>query len=426
MRKFITISLLLTGLFNLLLRPVQAQVTGVGYTFSPTGEYVFWDDQAGISDGLLIGGKVGFSFGEYLELRGMYMQGRELTTDFSTFGIENVESDELVFGRDIDFKRYGGEIKVNLGRGALLPYLTLGTGIQEIGLDSIDMENRKQIYVNTGVGISLSAADRFTLNIEAKNTQYNYNPVGNLLTDEDRSIAGLEPADFMSDRLSNWSVSAALQFYLGGRRPGELSELDRAYMKRFSSGFRGGSVPVEITLGRMNFSEDLPYRDTWMAGAHAGVDFGPYVGLRAFYMQALEGGTINVNTDPLAMYGGELRLKLNSGTGLTPFAIIGGGYLNVNEEEYVGRDSLSNGAAGVEDQAFVLGGIGVNLPLSKNFKLFGAARAHLMASNDEVEDLESTDDIQTSWLYSFGAKLDFGRKAKTAQIVEDRVTEKIV
>lgn len=423
MRKF-TMYCLSLGMGFLLANSAIAQVSGIGYTLSPTAEYVSWNDQAGLEDGLLIGGKVGFSFGEFLELRGVYFQDLDTKTDFSNFGIKDFDPESFV-ARDVDFKRYGGELKVNLSQGSFLPYVTLGTGIQELGLDSTAMEARKQIYVNAGLGVSLSAADRFTLNLEAKNTQYNFNAANDLLTDEDRTLLAIEEGDFMAERLGNWSVSAALQFYLGGRRPGQLSELDKAYMKRFSSGFRGGSLPVELTLGRMNFSDDLPYRDTWMAGAYAGVDFGPYVGLRGFYMQALEDGDLNFGTDPLKMYGGELRLKLNSGTGLTPFAMLGGGYLNVDEEEYVTRDSLENGAANLQSQPFVLGGVGINLPLSQNFKVFGAARAHLMTNEANVEDVQSTDEISTSWLYSFGFKLDFGKKAKPNALVEDKIDAKL-
>jgi hypothetical protein len=31
----------------------------------------------------------------------------------------------------------------------------------------------------------------------------------------------------------------SLQFYLGGRKPGTLSELDKAYYNKFSNGFKG-------------------------------------------------------------------------------------------------------------------------------------------------------------------------------------------
>ena len=41
-----------------------AQVSGISYTLSPTVENVWWDDQAGIEDGLLFGGKFGLGFGE--------------------------------------------------------------------------------------------------------------------------------------------------------------------------------------------------------------------------------------------------------------------------------------------------------------------------------------------------------------------------
>jgi hypothetical protein len=49
-----------------------AQVKDISFTLSPFAEYTWWDDQSGLKDGTLLGGKLGFGFGEYLELRAVY------------------------------------------------------------------------------------------------------------------------------------------------------------------------------------------------------------------------------------------------------------------------------------------------------------------------------------------------------------------
>lgn len=392
---------------------VFAQVSGISYTLSPNAEYTWWGDQAGIEDGFSYGGKLGFSFGENLELRGTYLKGLNLQTNFSNFGLKNY-SDSLFTARDVDYIRYGGELKANLSKGNLLPYLTLGTGIQSIQLDTFD--TNKQIYVTVGAGIKISAGDRYTLNIEAKNTQYNFNTGRNLLTAEDKATFGVTDEEFTNDRIGNWSLSAGLQFYLGGRRPGQMSALDKAYFNTFSDGLQGLRIPIELTVARMNFDEKLPFRDTWMGGAYAGFDFSPFVGVRGFYLKSMENGEFSTKFDPLAMYGGEIRMKLNVSRGLTPFVMVGGGYLNVGDD-YVGRDSIAMQA---ESKAFALGGIGANLPLSNRFKIFGAARANL-TSGTNVEDLESTEDVQTSWSYSFGVNLVFGQKSNAGAVAQSQV-----
>ncbi len=381
-----------------------AQVSGISYTLSPTVENVWWDDQAGIEDGLLFGGKFGLGFGEYLELRASYMQSGNLMTDFSNYGLANFP-DSLFTPRDVKITRWGGDLKANLSKGALLPFVSFGTGIQSIELDT--MEATKQIYVQVGGGVKFSLGDRSTLMIEAKNTRYNYNSGKNLLTDEDKADLGVTDNDFEVKELRNWSLAASIQFYLGGRRPGTLSELDKAYFRTFTDGLQGVRTPLEPTVARVNFHEDLGFRNTWMLGGSLGFNFNPYVGLRGFYLQGVNDGPVSTDFDKLSMYGGELRLNLNApGSGLTPYLIAGGGNIRAGDD-YVGRDSMT-----IENQAFAMAGAGVTLPFSNRLKVFGNVRA-LITSNTAIEDLQQTDDLQESWMTTFGVNLTLGKKAKT-------------
>ncbi|RMF20545.1 MAG: hypothetical protein D6765_16765, partial [Bacteroidetes bacterium] len=150
----------------------QAQVSGISYTLSPAGEYTWWDNRAGLDDGFLAGGKLGIGFGEYLELRGSYLRSLDLKTDFADFGAP-ILLDSLFTPRDVDLTRWGGELKANFSRGHLLPFLTLGTGIQSIQLDTF--AKNEHIYLSVGAGIVLSLGDRYTLTLEARNTAYNFN-----------------------------------------------------------------------------------------------------------------------------------------------------------------------------------------------------------------------------------------------------------
>lgn len=415
------------GLLLLFSFKINAQVSGLSYTLSPAAEYVWWNDRAGIENNYLVGGKLGFGFGEYLELRATYMRSLDLQTDFSNFGIENF-ADDLFESRDAEIVRIGGELKANLSRGNLLPFVTIGTGVQSIELDGDEafMKN-EQIFVNAGAGITLSIADRYNLLVQARNTQYRFNSIQNLLTPDDRTKLGIAEGTFGQEDLGNWSVEASLQFYLGGRRPGELSELDKAYFQSLNSGFRGLQGTIEPVVGNIDFNDMLPFRDTWLAGGSAGLNFGPFVELRGFYLQAMEDGDFGTSFDPLAVYGGELRMKLNAGGGLLPYLIVGGGNIDVQEDEYVARTIVMDGGQDsllvAEDKGFVMGGLGLLLPISRNVNVFGSARA-LVTSAAEIDDIQQPDELNTSWMYNAGFRFTFGKRAQDpTRIVDNRMSD---
>ena len=162
-------------------------------------------------------------------------------------------------------ERYGGEFKLNLARGGLAPFLTGGAGIVRFSPEG--RESSRNIYLTGGGGIQLTGADRYALTIQADALTYRFNPASTLLTNEDLLSVGLGYGDFQQTTVVNPAFRAALNVYLGGRRPGELSEVDRAYLAQFNSGLSGLSLQVEPTFGRINFDGEAPFRDqsSWAA-----------------------------------------------------------------------------------------------------------------------------------------------------------------
>ncbi|NJC26600.1 outer membrane beta-barrel protein [Neolewinella antarctica] len=393
---------------------VSAQVSGLSYTLQPTANYNWFDNQSGLDDAFMYGGRLGLGFGENVELRGLYMQSLSSSTNFGDFDFGTDAFDDLG-ENDVDITRYGGEVKLNLSQGRFLPYLTLGAGIQEFELDGGDSPNLQSetIYAAAGLGVTLSIFDRLTLNVEARNTSFNQNAIQNLVSADDRDRINLDPTDFTSDRLYNWSLGAGLQFYLGGRRPGTLSDVDRAYAETFNSGFRNVSLLVEPTLSRINWDDAMPYQDTYLGGASLGLDFGPLVGARLFYYRSMEDDEINLDFDDLSMYGADFRFRLTSvTTGLSPFLTVGGGYIDV-QDDYLDR----NGEFGLApSQAFATGGGGISLNITPNFRLTGTYRA-LLTSASDVEDINGTDQIRVSNQWSAGVNLAFGKRAKRPDAV---------
>ncbi|MFK7774218.1 MAG: hypothetical protein AB8F94_18865 [Saprospiraceae bacterium] len=403
-----------------------AQVAGISYTVSPAGEYVFWNDKAGLEDGFLVGGKLGIGFGEFFEVRASYLQGLDLKNDFEKFGLASYDANTFN-SSEVKLTRWGGEIKANISRGRLLPFVLLGTGVQKIELDN--SLAREQIYLTGGLGLKLGIADRITLTLEGRNTAYRYNAGANLLNDQDKIDLDEVGNSFQMEDLTNWSAGASLQFYIGGRKPGQMSDLDRAYFDSFTRGSGGLNIGLEAVAGQMNFNDKLVYRNTNMVGASAGFDLGPYIGLNGFYWRGLQDDSFT-KFDDISMYGGEMRMRLNTGGGMVPFLMIGGGKLDVHDG-YVGKKAIATDSMGVslqggDDTGFAMGGAGLLIPLTKNFKIFGSARA-VITSGSPADNLAAPEEIQTSWFYSAGVKLNFGKKNKNPNdIVQDKINEQLM
>lgn len=377
-----------------------AQVKDISFTASPFVDYTFYDKQSGLENATSVGGKIGFGFGEYVEIRAVYLQSLGLKTSFSDFGIAGY-NDAMFQSQEINLTRWGGEFKTNLGRGRFIPYLTLGSGVQNIALK--DGNDFDQIYTSAGLGFKTKLTDRIVFTIEGKYNRYNFNAGANLLTAKNKVDFGVTNSDFETKALTNWSAQASLQFYLGGRKPGTLSELDKAYYSKFSNGFKGIQWILEPSVNYIKFDDKSLFKDTYLMGLYAGFDFNQYIGIRAFYLQATDNEKISTSFDNLSMYGLEFRARLNDGNGVTPYLILGGGYLN-SQNSYLGRTNTA-----VDSEEFASAGLGLNIPLSKHILITGGARG-MITSAANVADLSSPDNLQTHIMYNAGIKLSFGGK----------------
>lgn len=393
-----------------------SQVKDISFTVSPFVDYTFYDKQSGLEDATSVGGKVGFGFGEYVEIRAVYLQSLGLQTNFSSYGIAGYNV-AMFQAQDINLTRWGGEFKTNLGRGRFIPYLTLGSGVQNIEIKN--GEDFDQIYASGGLGFKTKLTDRFVFTIEGKYNRYNFNSGKYLLTAQNKTDFSVTNDDFETEALSNWSAQASLQIYLGGRKPGTLSELDKAYYSKFSNGFKGIQWIIEPSGNYIKFDDKSLFKDTYLLGLYAGFDFNQYIGIRGFYLQATEDEQLSFTFDKLSMYGMEFRARLNDGNGVTPYLILGGGYLN-SQKSYLGRTNTT-----VDSEEFALAGLGLNIPLSKRILITGGARG-MITSAANVEDLSSPDNLQTHMMYNAGIKLSFGgRKTNPDAVYNAQLTEQL-
>lgn len=411
---------------------VQAQMKDVTVTLQPTASYNWFDKNTAIEDGVMYGGRVGFGFGEAIELRGIYERSADLKNTVDGF---NVFSDDFVNNfnsRSVDIERIGGEFKANIPtRGTFVPYITLGAGVQKLKVDIAaanapsNEQKSEQIYVGLGLGTQIKLGTRLFLNLEAKNTVFNMNPASVLFQDgQDQSDIEDWLNDNNNSRMYNWSVLAGLQLYLGGRAPEELSALDRAYRNKFSGGLGGFKLIFEPSGAYVNFDNASNLRDSYFLGGKVGFDLNNYIGIRGYFYQATQNEKISFDFDDVAMYGGDFIAKLNVSRGLVPYISVGGGYLNVNQNSYTGRDGLTAAASGY----FAKGGLGLNVPLGRNLEVFGDANL-MFTSGRDGDDLQNTispDELRQHAMYSVGLRIQLGKKAdNTDEILQNTIDRRV-
>ncbi|MGI9525851.1 MAG: outer membrane beta-barrel protein [Weeksellaceae bacterium] len=393
----------------------SAQVSDISVTLQPTASYNWFDKDAAIDDGLMVGGRVGFGFGEAFELRGTYEKSVDLKSTASEF--DWIDQDKFE-ERDVEVERIGGEMKANIPTGgSFAPYLTLGSGVQKLKVENYGgsglNQKSEQVYASGGLGVKVNLGDRLTLNVEGKNTVFNLNPTNILYTPNPDENEDLQEwlGDDDKTRMYNWSVLAGLQMYLGGREPGEMTDLDRAYYRKFSGGLSGLKLSIEPGMAYINFDDDANLRDTYLLGGQAGFDLNQYIGLRGFYYQSTEDEEISTDWDKMAIYGGDLIAKLNVSRGLVPYITLGGGYLNVYDGYKGEEGNLSNPAD--ESGYFAKGGLGLTVPVTKNLELFGAANLMYTSSRDEedYDKITSPDELKQHTMYNAGIRLQFGKNA---------------
>lgn len=140
---------------------------------------------------------------------------------------------------------------------------------------------------------------------------------------------------------------------------------------------QGPTIPVEVFVGRQEFSSELRVVDQEIAGIRLGMDLADYAGIRGYYWRAL-----NEDRDgpaPLQSYGVEAQLNLNSGRGITPFLVAG-----VGRVDFMDDFEDVDGNQPDDQDAAILGG-GARLDLGR-VGVMAAARSYLFQAPDSLSD----------------------------------------
>ncbi len=389
-----------------------SQVRDVTLSLSPYAEHTWWNKNTTLDNSTFWGARAGFSFGPLFEIRGFYQKSFDVEANLRKmdWSVTDDWADKMTQSY-VDIYRYGGEMKLNLMNNRVFaPYVTLGGGIQNLSYEieslnlladaNIQKMKEEQIFAALGLGTKINLSDRIVLSLEAKHTLFNVNDKSYYLS-PDYDIAEGE-----TKRLGNWSAMASLDFYLGGTNA-RGNEVHRAYEKMFSDGFSGMKFVIEPGLTYMNLKDETLFEEQYFLGASAGVDFSSLVGIRGFYYRATdEPDKISLDfSKDVEMYGGNLIARLNQPRGVNPYLVLGGGYIKTSNK-YINP----LGEMGDQSRGFAMGGVGIEIPVSKYIALYGAVNAIL--TNEGGKDLSvvgNPKQVKTSMMYQTGIRFNIGK-----------------
>lgn len=406
MRKRIIISVLI-ALTSL---SMFAQVRDVTLTLSPYAEHTWWNKNTTLDNSTFWGARAGFSFGPLFEIRGFYQKSLDIEANLRKLDWQVTDdwADKMTESF-VDISRYGGEMKLNLmNNGIFAPYITLGGGVQKLSyqLESPTFPNQvtdmkeEQIFGALGLGTKFNLSDRVVLSLEAKNTFFNVNENSYYLSpDYDVEKEG-------SKRLGNWSAMASLDFYLGGTKS-NANEVHKAYEKMFSDGFSGMKFVVEPSMAYIRLKDENLFEEQYFLGGLAGFDFSSLVGIRGFYYQATEDPnkiSLDFNNE-LSMYGANIIARLNQPRGINPYLVLGGGYIKT-------KDNYINplGEVGEQSRGFAMGGVGVEIPVTKYVAFYGNINTMLTnKGSKDISTVESPKQVKTNMMYQAGVRFNLGK-----------------
>jgi hypothetical protein len=396
------VSLLAVGLLLVtagLVQPAAAQFRDVGYTFEPTVQGILDSENAALQNEPLYGGTLGLNFGRSFRVSAEYLANTGASTDFT-----DVDRLSGLLDRQLDVRRYGTRLRLNLLDRRVIPYLTAGTGV--LKLDPEAVEATRTIYGLAGGGLAFRLQDWFRVSLSGEVLSYRYDPVATYLGPSGSANFGTG-----TELVRTPAVTASVSLFLGGRSLDEQTAVDAALRDQFGGGglLTNTRLFVNPIYGRIEFNDALGFpKDQNVTGVHAGVDLGPYVGLRGFYWRGTGGeSAIDVGGfEDIQMYGSELQLRLNLGLGrgFVPYARIGGGYLDT-QDGYA--DDLPEGGVVPDDRFFGITGAGLEVPVSRSLKLSGGVRGLLM-SNPSVVEGSDPGDLYGSAMYSAGIEFRLG------------------
>ncbi|MEX1257774.1 MAG: hypothetical protein WEG36_09155 [Gemmatimonadota bacterium] len=369
----------LLALLSIPALPGVGAAQNVNYSVFPTYEELRWDDAFGLEHARMPGVRVGIDFGPFFSLQPFYAWENDVAIRDGLVPTGEAEVSEL-----FDVKLFGAEFQVNFGSGTLVPFVKAGGGVLRTDDEVDGRQDRILLRGGGGVGLSLGNRARVEVYGERLTTRIS----------ESFIPGAIDPEDHPEDGLVNSLVlGAGVRLPLGGG---------------FQDGEQGfGILPgifVEPYVTRIDFDSRLRLARQYTAGGRVGIDLNQNVGLRAYYWRGVDEDF--GEWDDVEGYGAEFQFALNTGPGISPFLLVGGGRVQF-KDDFTDLDGIARDR---EDHLTLGGGIAIGL--SDHTRIELGARSLLMTVGEEIADVTSPNQLVSNWQYSAGISLAFGARPR--------------
>jgi hypothetical protein len=385
------------------------------YSITPTAERLRFDDALGLDNTYLYGGRAGVLFGRLIELQGFYLtsQGTDARIR-SLYDVLNI-SGEPPQHAGLDVSTYGANLVLNFGTGLVTPFVRGGGSIVRFAPD--DARATQRIALQYAGGLRLGRPGGIRLSAFAEDVRLRVDRT--LLVVFPNQSGGATPFDGDAGKLrSSLAYGAGLTIPLGGA----VGDDDRP-----SSSLSHLSLPLDAFAGVLDWNGATGLKAQNIAGVRTGVDFGPLVGVRAYYWRGVDGDLSR--RDGVQSWGAEAQFNLNSGSGISPFLLGGAGQIDFTGGG-VRAASSPNGADSlrlrpVDRTALIVGG-GVKLPLTEFLSLTAAARNYVTTRDSaRLQDVNGTGQLRSNWQYTAGLSLGLGRRGPSTHAVARARTDTV-
>lgn len=388
----------LLGVFLAAAGPAAAQ--GITLRVAPELSGIQWGEGTALEDATFFGGGLSLGFGRYVTLRGSWRRAGTLETAFLDAGYRPFDS--ALRENRVSTSLFSSTVLFRLGDGAVAPVAAATGGILQ--LDPEGRERTRQILVGYGGGLDVRLAPWLDGQLLLEDVRFR---VDRSLLARSEAIPSADP-----DRgviRSGLAVTASFGLRAGaGRSSGRADDVDEGFGRLLAGDVGQLMVPLESQVGVLRFDDALGIPDQTTVGIRAGVDFGPYFGVRGQYWRG-------VTDDFDAFQGvsgwtGEAQFNLGPVTGPSPFLLLGYGQTRFTD------DFRAELTVGVEDQNALVVGAGAGIPLGDRARLTVTLRDFITTAG-ALDDAASTGDLRHSFGLSGGVSvLLMGRRARGAPL----------
>lgn len=358
---------------------------GISLRVAPEASVMQWGEGTGLEDATFLGGGLSLGFGRYVTLKGSYRRAGTLETNFADAGYRPFDS-SLMENR-VTTSLFSGGVLFRLGGGPFAPVLSASGGVLDLEPEGRDRVHQIQVAYGGGVDLRLTPWLDGQIVLEQVRLRLDRS----LLTGAD-AIPATDPDRGVTR--SGVGVTASFGMRTGASRVSDRADdVDQGFGRLLSGNFDGLMVPLEAQAGVMRFDDALGLPDQATVGMRAGLDFGPYFGVRGQYWHGVTNGFGGFQG--VAGWTGEVQFNVGRVTGTSPYLLLGYGQTRFND------DFRSDVGVAVEDQNALVVGVGAGIPLGDRARLTFTLRDFITTSGT-LEQASSTGDLRHSFGLSGG------------------------